>query len=70
MADEVRVRARIISDNPIKITGDGATPLVWTIGWLLTIGVGDLGFWDGALALFIWPVYFGEILRAVWGYSG
>jgi hypothetical protein len=65
MADEVRVRARIISDNPIKVSGDGDILLLWPAFWLFTIGLADLGFWEGVAAFFIWPIYLGEFLRLV-----
>jgi len=31
----------------------------WFIGWLFTIGFSTLGFWQGVLALIIWPYYLG-----------
>jgi hypothetical protein len=38
-----------------------AGPL-WFIGWLFTIGFADLSFWNGVLALLIWPYYLGSTL--------
>lgn len=32
---------------------------VWFIGWLFTIGYLHLTFWQGVLALVIWPYYIG-----------
>ena len=37
---------------------------VWFIGWLFTIGFADLSFGRGLLAVLIWPVYLGELLRS------
>jgi hypothetical protein len=31
----------------------------WFIGWLFTIGFTNLSFWQGVLALVIWPYYLG-----------
>ncbi len=37
---------------------------VWVIGWLFTIGYcGMPFFWQGLLALIIWPYYLGAALR-------
>jgi hypothetical protein len=37
---------------------------VWLIGWLFTIGYcGMPFFWQGVLALLIWPYYLGAALR-------
>ena len=37
---------------------------VWIIGWLFTIGYGGMPFfWQGVLALLIWPYYLGAALR-------
>ncbi len=35
---------------------------VWIAGWLFTIGFLGLGFWQGFLALFIWPYKIGVAL--------
>lgn len=32
---------------------------VWFAGWLFTIGFLKLAFWQGLLALIIWPYYLG-----------
>lgn len=34
---------------------------IWTIGWLFTIGFSNLSFWQGILAIFIWPYYIGSL---------
>lgn len=36
---------------------------MWFIGWLFTIGIAELSFWQGVLALVIWPYYLGVYLR-------
>lgn len=33
--------------------------ILWIIGWLFTIGYLHLGFWQGFLALIIWPYHIG-----------
>ncbi len=33
--------------------------VLWTIGWLFTVGYLHLTFWNGVLALLIWPYYLG-----------
>jgi hypothetical protein len=32
---------------------------LWFAGWLFTIGYLHLSFWDGVLALVLWPYYLG-----------
>lgn len=32
---------------------------VWNSGWLITLGICDLSFLQGIVALFIWPYYIG-----------
>jgi hypothetical protein len=37
---------------------------VWIIGWLFTIGYCSMPFfWQGVLALLIWPYYLGAVLH-------
>ena len=36
--------------------------VIWYIGWWFTIGFIKLTFWQGVLALIIWPYYLGETL--------
>ena len=37
---------------------------VWLIGWLFTIGYCSMPFfWQGVLALLIWPYYLGAALH-------
>lgn len=35
---------------------------IWFIGWLFTIGLTKLTFWQAVLALIIWPFYLGNFL--------
>lgn len=37
---------------------------VWCIGWLFTIGYLHLSFWQGVLAVVIWPYYLGAYFGA------
>jgi len=43
----------------IKIEQHSVGGLLWISGWLFTIGFLKLTFWNGALALLIWPYYVG-----------
>jgi len=43
----------------IKIEQHSVGGLLWVSGWLFTIGFLKLTFWNGALALLIWPYYVG-----------
>lgn len=47
MADRVKVENHML--------GGGA----WFIGWMFTIGFLKLTFWQGVLAVVIWPYYLG-----------
>lgn len=40
---------------------------LWIIGWLFSIGFLGLGFWQGVLAIVLWPYYIGEAVRALVG---
>lgn len=33
--------------------------VLWSIGWLFTIGYLRLSFWKGVLAFFVWPYFIG-----------
>lgn len=37
--------------------------ILWLIGWLFTIGYAHLSFWNGVLAIIIWPYYLGAALN-------
>jgi len=36
---------------------------IWCIGWLLTIGYAQLGFWEAVYAILLWPYDLGVALR-------
>lgn len=36
--------------------------IIWLIGWLFTLGFLKLTFWNGVLAILIWPYYIGSTL--------
>lgn len=36
-----------------------------TLGWLFTIGWANLSFWQGVLAILIWPYYIGAKLAGL-----
>lgn len=39
------------------------TGTFWFAGWLFTIGFAQLTFWNGLLALIVWPYYLGLLVR-------
>jgi len=41
------------------ITEHNDLGVLWTIGWIFTIGYLRLSFWKGVLAIIIWPYYLG-----------
>lgn len=43
----------------IKIEQHGFMGLAWIGGWLFSIGFLHLGFWQGLLAIIVWPYYLG-----------
>lgn len=45
--------------NRIKIENHTLSGGVWCIGWLFTVGYLHLAFWQGVLALILWPYYLG-----------
>jgi hypothetical protein len=49
----------------IRVEQHSAGGLLWAVGWLFTIGVLQLTFWKGALALLIWPYYLGVMVSAM-----
>jgi len=49
----------------IKVENHTFAGGLWFIGWLLTIGLLDLSFWRGVLAVIIWPYYLGVFLRTL-----
>ena len=49
-------------DRPIKIENHTSLGLLWCVGWLFTIGFLKLSFFQGVLAILIWPYYIGAHL--------
>ncbi|MEX0644948.1 MAG: hypothetical protein WD076_06540 [Parvularculaceae bacterium] len=47
-------------DNAVNVTQHSSIGILWFIGWLFTIGYLKLGFWKGALGLFVWPYFIGS----------
>jgi len=45
----------------IRINNSGFG-IIWVIGWLFTLGFLKLTFWNGVLAILIWPYYIGSFL--------
>jgi hypothetical protein len=43
----------------IRIEQHSVGGLLWIAGWLYTVGFLKLTFWNGLLALLIWPYYVG-----------
>jgi hypothetical protein len=60
---------RAVSDifiymQKIKIEQHSITGGMWFAAWLFTIGILDLQFWQGVLAVILWPYYLGHALTA------
>lgn len=51
----------------IKIEQHSGIGLAWFAGWLFTIGYLKLSFWQGVLALVIWPYDLGVHFTALPG---
>jgi hypothetical protein len=49
----------------IRIEQHSGAGLLWLGAWLFTIGFLHLGFWQGVLALLVWPYYLGSELSAL-----
>ncbi len=56
--DEARARTR----STVALNAPAAG-MVWFGGWLFTIGFAHLTFWNGVLALVIWPYFLGVLAR-------
>jgi hypothetical protein len=44
----------------IHIEQHSSAGLAWIAGWLFTIGFLKLTFWNGVLAVVLWPYYIGD----------
>ena len=45
--------------DKVQIQQHSGLGLLWFVGWLFTIGYLKLNFWNGFLALFVWPYFIG-----------
>jgi hypothetical protein len=43
----------------IRIEQHSSIGMLWFAGWLFTIGFVHLHFWQGLVALILWPYYLG-----------
>lgn len=50
-----------MSKKDIKLHSD-IGGVFWFAGWLFTLGLVKLSFWQGLLGLVIWPWYLGRFL--------
>lgn len=48
----------------IRIEQHSSVGLLWFAGWLFSIGYLNLGFWQGLLAVILWPYYIGATWAA------
>ena len=53
--------AILVSMEKIKIEQETGAGLAWIAGWLFTIGFAGLTFWQGVLAVVIWPYHLGVL---------
>jgi len=51
----------------IRIEQHSSIGLLWVAGWLFSIGYLGLGFWQGVLAIIVWPYFLGAYLAPVVG---
>ena len=54
-----------MASERIRIEQHSSIGLAWIAGWLFTIGYLKLAFWQGVLALFIWPFFLGVAFAPV-----
>jgi len=43
----------------VKVEQHSVLGGLWVIGWLFTIGFLQLSFWNGVLAIIVWPYFLG-----------
>jgi uncharacterized membrane protein len=53
--------------DKVRIEQHSCLGLIWAAGWLFAIGFLKLGFWQGVLAIVIWPYYIGTWAAALSG---
>lgn len=51
--------------DKIKVENHGFTAFSWFAGWLFTIGFLGLSFWQGILAVVLWPYYIGVFVHTL-----
>ena len=49
----------------IRIEQHSSIGLIWAGGWLFTIGYLQLGFWQGVLAIILWPYDLGAMMTTL-----
>lgn len=49
----------------IKIEQHSFTGLSWAVGWLFTIGFLHLSFWQGVVAVILWPYDLGVFVSTL-----
>lgn len=49
----------------IKIEQHSIAGTLWFGGWLFTLGYLHLAFWQGVIAIVLWPYYIGVALGSV-----
>ena len=56
--------------SKVRVHGSKGGGACWLVGWMFTIGYVRLSFWQGVLAMVIWPWYLGRALSALLTASG
>lgn len=51
--------------DKIKVENHSFTGFSWFAGWLFTIGFLHLPFWEGLLAIILWPYYIGHFVSSL-----
>jgi hypothetical protein len=51
--------------HKIRIEHHSFLGLMWIVAWLFTIGFLHLAFWNGVLAIVLWPYYLGVHFSAL-----
>lgn len=59
--------AKASSRGNVRVDSSGWAFIVGIWAWLFTIGYLHLTFWQGILAIVLWPVYIGWALSAAHG---
>lgn len=51
-----------MAEERIQIEQHSIAGTLWFAGWLFTIGLLEVTFWKGVLAILLWPYYLGGAL--------